>query len=50
MMLHRHFEKRDEKPAKKADMEVKKGQDIVKTMPAKAETEEPARRTRKRKE
>lgn len=49
MMLHRHFEKREEKPAKKpVDIKVEEGNDIVKTA-AEQTAEEPVKRGRKRK-
>ena len=50
MMLHRHFEKREEKPAEKpVGMKVQEGHDIVNAIDAPVETEEPAKRGRKRK-
>ena len=50
MMLHRHFEKREEKPVKTpVNTKIQEGQDIVNTMNEHTETAEPVKRGRKRK-
>ena len=49
MMLHRHFDKREEKPAKKpVDMKIQEGHDIIRP-DAEPVAEEPVKRGRKRK-